>query len=246
MDLSLLIMVFIISLFLGSFYNVVGLRALNKENMITGRSHCVSCGHDLSFLDMLPLFSYIFLAGKCRYCGKKISSIYPFGELLTAVSYTLIINKFGFTLEAFIQLVFITVMIIGTVTDLKETIVPDSIIIIGLVLLILLRFIFKLNPLNYLISGLASFTVLYLIFIFSGGKMGGADVKIYSLVGLSIGFINAMSSLFYASIVALFVSLLKLLGGKKIKGVEIPFVPFITIGVLISYYIDIYVILNIV
>lgn len=245
MEISLLAIIFIISLFLGSFYNVIGLRTLSKENMVTGRSHCVECGHDLNFLDMIPVFSYVFLGGKCRYCKVKISPIYPFGELLTAISYTLIINKFGFTIETLVQLIFITAMIVATVTDLKETIVPDRIIVVGLILVLILRLIFKLETMRYIIGGLASFGILYLIFILSGGKMGGADVKIYALIGLAIGFINAISSLFYASIVALVVSLIKYLGGEKIKGVEIPFIPFITIGVLMSYYIDIYAILNI-
>jgi leader peptidase (prepilin peptidase)/N-methyltransferase len=124
-------------------------------------------------------------------------------------------------------------MIIATVTDLKEKIVPDKLIVTGIVVIFILRAFNQVDFINYLLGGLISFGILFAIFLLSGEKMGGADVKIYALIGISIGLLGAINSLFYASIVALILNLDKL--KKKNRKKEIPFLPFITIGVLLVY-----------
>ena len=229
--------IFLIGLILGSFYNVVALRTLNGGNLSFPPSHCIKCKHRLSIADLFPVLSYLFLKGKCRYCGAPISPIYPIGELLTAVSYTLIIYQFGFSMMALIQIVFITIMIWSTVTDLKETIVPDRFIVIGLTLVLILRAIYGVDFVHFLISGIVSFGALFLIFILSNGKMGGADVKLYALIGLSIGWVDSLGSLFYASIIGLLFQIPSIVKnkGQIDRKKEIPFVPFITLGVLCTY-----------
>lgn len=236
----ILIGIFFIGLILGSFYNVVALRTLSGESLSFPASHCTVCNHKLNFLDLFPVLSWVFLRGKCRYCGDKISYVYPVGELLTASAYTLIAYQFGFTLEALIQIIFITFMVFATTTDLKETMVPDRFVIIGSVLVIALRIISGVNLYYYLISGIVSFGILFLIMLLSNGKMGGADVKLYGLIGLAIGIQNSIGSLFYASMIALLFHLPMLIKnkGKITKNKEIPFVPFITLGVLCTYFLD--------
>lgn len=234
--------IFIFGLVLGSFYNVVALRTLSGESLAFPPSQCANCNHRLHLLDLVPVFSWLFLRGKCRYCGDKISPIYPIGELLTAGSYTLIFHQFGFTMEALIQIVFITVMIWATMTDFKSTMVPDRFVVIGLISVLLLRIISGGDVIPYLIAAAVSFTILFLMLVFSGGKMGGADVKLYSLIGLSIGLQHAMGSLFYAAIIALMVQVPIIIANKGVdRGKEIPFVPFITLGVLATYVLDIFV-----
>lgn len=229
--------VFLIGLLFGSFYNVVALRTLSGEKLAFPPSHCTNCEHRLSALDLVPVFSYTFLRGKCRYCKTKISPIYPIGELLTASSYTLIIHTFGFTMEGLIQIVFITVMIWATMTDLKETIVPNRFVVIGLIAVLSLRVIDGTDLRFYLISGVSAFALLLLIFIFSRGKMGGADVKLYALIGLSIGILGAAGSLFYAAMIGLLFQIPLIIKnkGKIDRAKEIPFVPFITLGILCTY-----------
>lgn len=238
-DIYMYILIFAISLFLGSFYNVVALRTLKNEKLSFPPSHCANCNHRLSPLDLFPVLSYLFLGGKCRYCKEKISLLYPFGELFTAISYTIIFWKYGLTLEAFIHVVFITIMIIATIADLKEHIVPDRFVVVGLVVVLILRIIDGTNLLNYIISAVVSFGVLFLILILSNGRMGGADVKLYALIGLAIGMNNSVCSLFYASFVALIINFGMLLR-KKEQRVEIPFVPYITVGILATYVVNIY------
>lgn len=230
---------FLIGLILGSFYNVVALRTLSGESLSFPASHCCTCNHKLNFFDLFPVLSWTFLKGKCRYCGEKISYVYPVGELLTASAYTMIVYKFGFTLEALIQIVFITFMIFSTTTDLKETMVPDRFVIIGSILVLSLRIIAKDNLTHYLISGFIAFAVLFLILILSKGRMGGADVKLYGLIGLAIGS-NAIGSLFYAAMIALIFQIPIIIKnkGKIDRSREIPFVPYITLGVLSTYFLN--------
>ena len=82
MRLVYIILFFIVGLFMGSFYTVVGSRLPKREDFVKKRSHCDNCGHNLSFLDMIPIISYIFLRGKCRYCHEKISPLSTYMELL--------------------------------------------------------------------------------------------------------------------------------------------------------------------
>lgn len=238
MPLTVYAIVFFISLFLGSFYNVVALRSLTGESLAFPASHCTTCNHTLGPLDLFPVMSWLFLKGKCRYCGAPISPIYPFGEILTAISYTLIVWKYGFTFDTIIHLVFVTVLVVATVTDLKETIVPNKITFIGIALVGILRVVNGEHIIEYLLSGLVSFGILYAIMVLSGGKMGGADVKLYALIGLAVGFSASIASLFYASIVGLVINLPIMI--KKGESTKIPFVPFITVGVLLTYIVNLY------
>lgn len=228
---------FVIGITFGSFFNVVASRTLYKESLAYPPSHCMNCNHNLSPLDLFPVLSYLFLKGKCRYCGVGISKVYPFIELLTGVSYALVVYRFGLTFESVIQIVFVTIMILATATDLREMIVPDRFIVVGLAFTLIGRIILNQELSYYLISSAISFGVLFAILILSKGKMGGADVKLYALIGLAVGWQSSIGSLFYASIVALlFYIVVYAFKGKVTRDMEIPFVPFITVGVLLSYF----------
>lgn len=240
--IELVLLAFVFGLVFGSFFNVVALRTLKGENVSFPPSHCVNCNHNLSGKDLVPVFSWLYLKGKCRYCKVKISPIYPFIEFLTGVSYALIVYQFGITPEALIQIVFITILIIASSADLKEQWIPDRFVVIGLALVFVLRLIFNESGeiIYHLISMLAAFGMMYLIYLLSKGRLGGADIKLYALIGLSIGIMDAIGSLFYSSFVAVFVYYAMNLFIKKDEKVTgktvIPYVPFITIGVLMTYF----------
>ena len=80
---------FLYGIVLGSFFNVVGLRVPKKESIVSPPSHCTVCDRKLGVLDLIPVFSYLFLKGKCRGCGSKISPIYPFMEFVTGILFAL-------------------------------------------------------------------------------------------------------------------------------------------------------------
>src|SRR3989344_5301589 len=86
------IFMFTFGLCIGSFLNVVIYRIEKEEGFVKGRSYCSHCKHTLSWADLVPVFSFIFLGGKCRYCHKKISVQYPLVEMLTGLVFLLIFN----------------------------------------------------------------------------------------------------------------------------------------------------------
>lgn len=238
-ELILYGLVFILSIHIGSFLNVVGIRGLKGQDFVKGRSACPNCNHQLSFIDMIPILSWLVYRGQCRYCKDKISWIYPFGELLAGLIYTTIYYKLGFSLEVTPHYILATALLIATVMDLVDMTILDSVHVIGLIGIIGISLITG-NLTNSVIGGASSFLLLYLIFILSKGKLGGADIKVYALIGAALGFFKALDTLFLASIISLLFGGVLLIQGKKIREVPVPFFPFITLGVIVSYYFSIY------
>ncbi len=123
------ILIFIYGLLIGSFLNVCIYRIPREESIIFPSSHCPNCGTSLKWYDLVPVLSYIFQKGKCRYCGGEISQQYPIVELLNAIMYLFIYLQFGFTLEFLFYAIIFSILIIITVIDLQHMIIPDSLVI---------------------------------------------------------------------------------------------------------------------
>ena len=117
--------IIIFGLILGSFFNVVAIRLLKKESIAFPPSHCVNCNHQLHTLDLVPVFSYLLLKGKCRYCKSSISPLYPFGELLTAVSIFLVYKNVGLSLDLIPALLLTITLVISVLTDIREQLILD-------------------------------------------------------------------------------------------------------------------------
>ncbi|MFA4998895.1 MAG: prepilin peptidase, partial [Candidatus Paceibacterota bacterium] len=123
------IFVFLFGLIIGSFLNCVIYRLEEGKSFLKGRSFCPDCGHVLGFIDLVPVFSFIFLKGKCRYCGKRISWQYPLVELATGVIFLLVSIVFGVRSFGYIYYLLISsLLIIVFVYDLKHYIIPDGVI----------------------------------------------------------------------------------------------------------------------
>ena len=122
-----LIIFFIIGTLMGSFYTVLGTRLPKEEKVLFGKSHCDNCNHPLSMLDMIPIISYIFLGGKCRYCKEKIDSTSTFMELVSGILYATAYYVFGPTYELFIALGIVSLLMIVIVSDINYLIIPDEV-----------------------------------------------------------------------------------------------------------------------
>ena len=130
------IYLFILGTIFGSFYTVIGLRRPVNESIIKPRSHCENCQHFLKWYELIPLFSYIIQKGKCRYCGEKISVIYPLIELLTGSLFSLSYFIYGFTFNTLISLFLVSLLVIIYVSDFKYFIILDGpLIILGILIL---------------------------------------------------------------------------------------------------------------
>lgn len=240
MSVLYLIIFFIIGLFMGSFYTVVGLRCPKHENFITNRSYCDNCKHTLSFLDMIPVLSFLFLRGKCRYCKNEINPLSTYMELFTGILFALSYVVFGLSYELFIALGIVTMLIIISVSDISYYIIPDEVLIffIGYYLIILTISNGVMATLTNLLSGLVMFIIMYTImlvgnFLFKKESLGGGDIKLMFVIGLILSPLPSLFVIFFGSLVALPISIIILLR-KKTK--LIPFGPFLLIAFLCIYF----------
>ena len=118
------LIVFLFGIVFGSFLNVCIYRIPKKENIVSERSHCMECGHELAWYDLFPLFSYIFLKGRCRYCGAKISPQYPIVEALNGIFWCLTFFIVGWEWEAVFICLVIPALIVITVIDWRTYEIP--------------------------------------------------------------------------------------------------------------------------
>ena len=224
----------ITGLIIGSFFNVVIYRLPRGESVITLPSHCPSCNTRLKAVDLIPVLSYIIYRGKCRYCGAKISLQYPTVELITSILYLLVYINFGFTLEGFIYLFLISILIIISFIDLNEKIIPNILsysgIIIGLILAIIFNHISFLSAILGLL--IPSLLLLIIALIFKGG-MGIGDVKLVGMIRTFTGYLYPLIGIFIGALVGSVVFLPLLMTGKIGKKTKIPFGPLISLGTVI-------------
>lgn len=240
MKIMYVIMFFILGLVFGSFYNVLGLRIPNKESIIKPSSHCEKCGHILSWYELIPIFSYLFLKGRCRNCKTKLSILYPLSELFCGILFAISFYSFGFSYNLLIALILSSVMIVVMVSDLTYMIIPDRFIIIPSILILLIKLIFA-GPREFLFSllgGILSFLIMFMIMkfgelLFKKESLGGADVKLMFLSGITIEPFLCLLVIIVGSFIALPVSLFLLIRNKEHI---IPFGPFLTIGMLIMFF----------
>ena len=129
MEIIYMTLFFIYGIVFGSFFNVVGLRVPKKESIVSPPSHCTACHRKLGILDLIPVFSYLFLHGKCRGCDAKISPIYPFMEFVTGVLFMLAYVMLGFSWELTVALIFISLLVIITVSDIAYMLIPDKVLL---------------------------------------------------------------------------------------------------------------------
>ncbi|MBP3206045.1 MAG: prepilin peptidase, partial [Lachnospiraceae bacterium] len=115
----LYIVIFLYGIVIGSFLNVVIYRVPKKENMVTTRSHCMSCGYQLTWYDLIPLFSWLALGGKCRKCKAKISVQYPLIEGLNGVLYLVIFARYGLSIDSLLYCLLFSALIALSVIDFR-------------------------------------------------------------------------------------------------------------------------------
>ncbi len=237
------IMVFIIGLVFGSFYNVVGYRLPNGMSIVFPQSHCPNCNHKLKFYELIPVISYIFLLGKCKKCKKRISFSYPFFEILTGVLFLLSYLVFGINVKFFISITFISILIIISISDIKYYIIPDEVLIVGSIIiiieLIINSLIMDVSLINGVVmpilNGLGSFALLYLFKVFGDAvfqreSLGGGDIKLLFVIGLVLGFDMSIVIIFIASFIALPLSVISLI---KNDNNILPFGPYLSVASII-------------
>jgi leader peptidase (prepilin peptidase) / N-methyltransferase len=231
----------------GSFFNVVGFRVPKKKSIVTPRSACPTCGHQLKVFELIPVVSYVFQKGKCRGCQSRISPIYPIFELLTGVLFMTAPLVIGWSGELVVALTLISMFMIIIVSDIHYMLIPDKILIWFAGIFLLERIVWPLNPWwDSLLGAVIGFSLLLIIALVSKGGMGGGDVKLYALLGLVLGIKLVLLSFFLSTLFGAVIGGLALVFKIVKRRQPIPFGPFIAAGTLTAYYwgselIDLYI-----
>lgn len=229
------VVLFILGSVFGSFINCVSGRIVEGKDWIKGKSICENCKHELSALDLVPIFSYIFLKGKCRYCGVKLSIRYMLTELFLGLCFVfLFLRNRTIDYILFRDLILVTLLLGLSLVDLELYIIPDGFIIIGIVTWAL-GLLFMSDELAYLkdglIGGLGIGVFIFLISlvmdkVLKKESLGGGDIKLLFLVCLYTGIFGGILLL----IISCVIGLLFVFALKKDK---IPFGPSISLATFI-------------
>jgi len=220
--------IFLFGIAIGSFLNVVIYRIPKEQSIISPPSSCPNCKNRLKWYHNIPIFSWIFLKGKCAYCNSKISFIYPAIEFINGLIWVFLYLKIGFVWYfPFIALSFSALLALSMI-DFKYYAVPDSVNFFALIMaLINPNFLISLR--DALIAGIGLYLLGKLVSILAKKEaMGEADAIVAATMAALLGFPLFFIALFIAALLALIPSLMA-------KDTMVPFVPFLATATLITY-----------
>ncbi len=230
-DTLITIFIFIFGIVMGSFLNVLIYRIPNNENIAFPASKCQSCQTELKWYHNIPIFSWLFLRGKCAFCNDSISMQYPLIEFLTGIIAVLLFFKLG--LVWYLPFVFLTFfLLLGLVMiDFKYMAVPDSLNLLALAISII--GVNAIESLQYALMASGGFVLLryYLFYFLKKEPMGEGDIIVAGTMGALLGFPLFFYAVFLSALLAMIPSLLA-------KDNAVPFVPFLAIATFIVYLFD--------
>jgi len=253
------ILAFIFGSIVGSFLNVCIHRMPLGESIVWPHSHCPKCKKKIPTYDNIPFLSYIILKGRCRFCKERISLRYPIVELLTALMFLAVFNRYRLSYDFFIFIVFICGLIIATFVDIQHRIIPDEISVGGIILGFILTAIkgFNLRPITYDLRPMLNSFLGIVIgggLIYLTGKlfdlvyfkilkrppiqgetesMGGGDVKLLAMIGAFLGWQKAIFVFFMAPFFGAIVGIINL---AIKKDHTIPYGPFLSLAAIFSIF----------
>jgi len=259
--LSLLVILafILLGLFVGSFLNVCIDRLPQGQSIINPRSHCAVCNRKLGNLDVIPIFSYLWLRGRCRYCRAPIPLRLPIVEGMTGLLFACLYWKFGLGLELGISLVYACLLTVIFVIDLENQLVLDKVIYPGMALALAFSFFWpgirEVNVLGgstisqavsslageaisqaviSLAGGVLGFVAYVLPLVLSRGGMGWGDVKLGALVGLMTGYPLVIVAVLLSWITGGLVAAILLAFRIKKRKDPIPFAPFLATSAMVT------------
>jgi leader peptidase (prepilin peptidase)/N-methyltransferase len=232
----------LLGLIVGSFLNVCIDRLPRNESIVYPPSHCAVCQHKLAVKDLIPLFSYLRLRGRCRYCQASIPRKLFWVELATGLIFALLYWHYGLSAELGVMAFYACLFIIIFVVDLEHGLILNKVVYPGIVVALLLALLPRPWLTEWIVTGVANaalggavgFAILFLIAIVSRGGMGWGDVKLAALIGLATGFPLVFFSLIMGAILGGIVAVSLLIAKKKTRRETIPFGPFLAVAAMIT------------
>ena len=239
--------VFLFGILIGSFLNVLMYRIPKGENFVTENSHCMSCNHRLYAKDLVPLFSWLFLGGKCRYCKAKISVQYPIVEAINGIMYALI---FWFICDATPRIALFgycaafSALLVATVIDWRTMEIPDSMwitVLIGGVITYIDELVAEGFDVHCLIERVIGFFaasgVLFLLAVITKGGMGGGDIKLMAAVGFMLGWKVVLLALVMGGFIGTLYLIFMAIKNKGKVPRKVPFAPHLSLATVICMFV---------
>ncbi len=243
--------VFTFGAIVGSFLNVCIARIPNGQSVVRPPSHCPKCKNSIRFYDNIPILSYLWLLGRCRSCGERVSPRYLFVEALTGMLAVFLYDQFGLGLAFFTGFIFVATLIVISFIDLDVRIVPDVISLPGIVAGVLFSLVAKFlisdpseiipTPLSALIGILAGggflFAVAWIYERVTGvDGMGGGDIKLLAMIGAFLGWHSIPFTIFLASLAGSMVGLVAMIATGAGRRLALPFAPFLCLGATLHLF----------
>ena len=232
----------ILGMAVGSFLNVCIDRLPHNKSIVLPPSHCEACQHKLAAKDLIPVFSYLRLRGRCRYCQASIPRRVFWVELATALIFAFLCWHYGLSAELGVMIFYACLFIIIFVIDLEHGLILNKLVYPGMVVALLLA----LYPWPWLnesmvmrvayaaLGGGIGFAIFLLIAIVSRGGMGWGDVKLAALIGLATGFPLVFVAIIMGAIIGGIVAVALLIAKKRKRRETIPFGPFLAVAAMIT------------
>jgi len=227
---------------IGSFLNVCIHRLPRCESIVWPGSHCPSCGTSIEYYDNIPLFSYLWLLGRCRTCRNSISMRYPVVEAANAAGYVMILATFGLTWTTVLYSTLFSALLVVTGTDLSHRIIPNVVTVPGIVIGLLgAATVLPVGLVNALLGMAIGGGILWALawaspYLFGKEGMGGGDIKLLAMIGAFLGWKPALLTIMVGSLSGSLIGL-SLIGLGLMKRDEyIPFGPFLVFGALVSMF----------
>lgn len=232
-DIILLSIIFLFGIVIGSFLNVCIFRIPKKEDIVKTSSHCMSCGCHLKWYDMIPVFSFLALRGKCRKCGAKLSVQYPLIEAANGILYVCIVWTGGLDIESLLYCLLASALLVLSVIDFRTYEIPFGINLFILALGLVRVVTDFSNILLYLAGLLAVSIVLAVLYYATGGKaIGGGDVKLMAACGLLLGWKLIILAFLLGCVLGAFIHVIRM----KVSGEGrvLAMGPYLSLGVMIA------------
>lgn len=230
----------VFGLVFGSFLNVLISRIPKDENIAFPASYCPKCNTSLKFYHNIPLFSWIFLGGKCAFCKEKISIQYPVVELLTAIIFAAVFFKLGLSYMAFMVALSFSFLLALSVIDYYYKAVPDSLNLLALTTAIVAATNFQGFVLNFenalLCVGGFALLRFYLSYLIKKEALGEGDLMVAGTMGAMLGIKLTLMAVFTSAVLALPVMLI--MKNETDESKIVPFVPFLVLALFIVYIFD--------
>jgi leader peptidase (prepilin peptidase) / N-methyltransferase len=247
-EILLIVLFALLGLAIGSFLNVCIDRLPQNKSIVLPPSHCEACQHKLAAKDNIPVFSYLRLRGRCRYCQASIPQRIFWVELATALIFALLSYHYGLSVELGVMAFYACLFIIIFVIDLEQGLILNKVVYPGMVVALLLALIpqswltqtiwltemIKPGIASAALGGGIGFALFLLIAIVSRGGMGWGDVKLAALIGLATGFPLVLLAIIMGAIIGGIVAVVLMIAKKRKRRETIPFGPFLALAAMVT------------